>query len=224
MKNKIALIVYVISCLFCVVSNTIDFRNGMLWSKVAIIPAIAIYYLLKSNFKINILLSGVLLSCYLGDIYILISPNDHTTVEILSFLTAYLLLVFYLLPNFLKIKWKYSENGNLLVITSAALAILAYSILALKFDKIVTGLPVLIFYAITLSSLLLMSIIEYFRSNSKASMHLVVACILFYFSDSFYIITKFYLAFSILDFAQLVAQVLSYYFLVHFFIRNEKTD
>jgi hypothetical protein len=71
MKAKIALIVYFIACLFTIVSNTIGFRDGMLWSKVAVVlvvPEIALYYLAKSNYKINVLLGGVLLSCYLGDI------------------------------------------------------------------------------------------------------------------------------------------------------------
>lgn len=224
MKSKIALILYFISCLFTIVSNTIGFRDGMLWSKVAIVPAIALFYVIQSKYKMNVLLSGVLLSCYLGDIYILISPDAHTSVEILCFLTAYLLLVFYLLPEFLKIKWRYSENLALVILTATALATLAYFILGLKFEKIGTSLSVLVFYGITLSFLLLMSIVEYFRSNNKASINLVIACIFFYFSDSFYIIHKFYLSFAILDFVQITTQVLSYYFLVHFFLLAEKKE
>ena len=222
MKSKIVLLVYFIACISTIVSNTVGFRDGMLWSKVAIVPAIAFYYFLKSNRKINVLLSGVLLSCYLGDIYILISPNDHTSVEIACFFTAYLLLVFYLLPDFLKIKWSYKENLVLIAITSFVLAILAYLILTLKFEKIDISMIVLLLYGVMLSFLMLISIVDYFRSSTEVSLNLLFACVFFYFSDSFYIINKFYLSFSILDFVQIVTQVFSYYFLVNFFVLREQ--
>jgi hypothetical protein len=194
----------------------------MLWSKVAIVPAITFYYLIKRNYKINFLVAGILLSCYLGDIYILMSPNDHTSVEILCFFSAYFLLVFYLLPDFLTIRWRDNENVALIIFTSFALVVLAYLILNLKFNKLGTNFIVLLTYGVTLSFLLLISIVSYFRSITKASFNLVVTCIFFYFSDSFYIINKFYLSLSVLDFVQIGTQVLSYYFLVNFFILNEE--
>ena len=224
MKSKIALILYFFSCLFTILSNTIGFREGMLWSKVAIVPAISYFYFVQSNYKINILLSSVLLSCYLGDIYILICPSAHTFVEILCFLIAYLLLIFYLLPNFLKIKWRYSDDLTLILLTSTALAVLTYFILDLKFDRIGTNFSILVLYGVALSFLMLISIVTYFRSNNKAHINLVITCIFFYFSDSFYIIHKFYLSFAILDFVQITTQVLSYYFLVNFFLLSEKTN
>lgn len=221
MKARIALIIYFISCLFAIVSNTIGFRDGMLWSKVTIVPAVALYYLIKSKYKINVSLIGVLFCCYVGDIYILISPNDHTSVEILCFFFAYLLLVIYLLPNFLKIKWRYNQHLVLMILSCVALAVLAYLILTLQFEKIQIGIIMLVLYAITLSFLMLISIVEYFRKSNKASFNLLIACMFFYFSDSFYIIDKFYLAFFILDFVQLITQVLSYYFLVNFFMLSK---
>jgi hypothetical protein len=222
MKSKIALITYFLAALITVASNTVGFRDGMLWSKVAIVPAISFYYAIKSNYKINVLLVGILLSCYLLDIYILISPNNHTEIEILCFFSAYFLLVFYLLPDFLKLQWKHNENLALIICTSFVLIVLAYLILNLNFNKIGTNFIVLLVYGITLSFLLLISIVECFRSTTKGTFNLVVACIFFYFSDSFYVITKFYLPLSILDFVQIATQVLSYYFLVNFFILNEQ--
>jgi hypothetical protein len=225
MKSKIVLIAYFISCIFTILSNTIGFRDGMLWSKIVIVPIIAYYYLLKSNYKINFLLVGVLLCCYLGDIYILLSPNDHTSVEIVCFFSAYLLLTFYLLPDFLKINYRFYENLVLIVSSSAVLTILAYYILNLKFEKIEIGTMVLVSYGTTLSFLMLISIAEYFRKSTGASFNLLFACLFFYCSDSFYIVNKFYEAFFIFDFIQITTQVFSYYFLVNFFVlREQKTS
>ena len=222
MKSKIILTAYLIACAFTILSNTIGFRDGMLWSKIAIVPLIAYYYLVKSNHKINYFLAGILLSCYLGDIYILVSPNDHTVVEVACFFTAYVLLIFYLLPNFLRMKWHKYENVLLIVSSSVALAILAYFILSLKFEKIEIGTIMLVSYGLTLSFLMLISIVQYFRTSTEVSFNLLFACLFFYCSDSFYVINKFYEPFFIFDLIQITTQVFSYYFLVHFFILREQ--
>ncbi|MFT5253856.1 MAG: hypothetical protein ACI87N_002908, partial [Flavobacteriales bacterium] len=143
-------------------------------------------------------------------------PNNHTSVEIICFFTTYLLLVFFLLPSFLKIKWRHNENLVLTIFSALAIVVLAYFILTLEFEKIEISFIVLVLYGITLSFLLLISILEYFRKVNKAAFNLLIACIFFYFSDSFYIIDKFYLALFMLDFVQTIAQVLSYYFLVNY--------
>lgn len=222
MKSRFALAIYLISCLVSVVCNTINLRDGMLWSKVIIAPAIAFYYILKNdNNSTGVLPLGILFCFYFGDIYILFSPNDHTTIEIYSFLAGYTLLLIYLLPRYLSFKLNFTKNSNIAFFAIFALTILAYFILSLEFEQLKVSFSSLILYGIVLSLLMLIAIIKYFGNSNKAYFNLMIACLFFYFSDSFYIITKFYLSFIVLDFFQILTQVFSYYFLVQFFILKE---
>lgn len=222
MKNNIVKAVYFAACLFAILCNSLGYIDGMLWARAAALPAIVYYYLRVSNFKINCLISGIFIFCYIGEIYSLISPNDHLIIDVICFLLAYLTLIVYLVPNFSKINWKHPYNLVLIAFASTSLLIIGYLVLTLKLEKIDISTSILIFYGIVVSILLFISIMEYFRKNTLVSVHLLIACIFFYFSDCFYIINNFYLAFFVFNFVQIVMQVLSYYFLVNFFILNEQ--
>ena len=222
MKSRFVLAVYLISCLVSIVCNTIDLRDGMLWSKVIIVPAITFYYILKNdNNSIGVLPLGILFCFYVGDIYILLNPNDHTTIEIYCFFSGYTLLLIYLLPRYLSFKLNFTKNSIIVFFAAFALTILSYFILSLEFEQLKVSFSSLILYGIVLSLLMLVAIIKYFGNSNKAYFNLMIACLFFCFSDSFYIITKFYLSSSVFNFVQIATQVFSYYFLVQFFILKE---
>lgn len=221
MKSKIFLILYFVACFFAIAFNTIGEREAMLWSKVVLLPAIVCYYLAVGNIKVNWLLGSIFLSCYIGEIYVLINPKDYITVSILSFLLAYLLLILYLLPEFLKVKWSNLNTLILIIATVISLLVLDYFILSLHFEKLESSLTFLALYSFFLSTLLLISVVHYFRRSTLTTLNLLIACLFFYFSDSFSLIDKFYLSSSVFNFVQIATQVFSYYFLVQFFILKE---
>ena len=221
MRSKIVLTLYFAACFSAIVFNTVGLKQGMLWSKVVLIPAIACYYLAVVNNKKNWLIGSIFLSCYIGEIYVLVSSKEYVTVSILSFLAAYFLLLLYLLPDFLKIKWSNYHNLILIVATAVSLVVLDYFILSLQFEKLESSLTFLAIYSFFLSALLLISVVHYFRRSTLITLNLLIACLFFYFSDSFSIIDKFYLSSSVFDFVQISTQVFSYYFLVQFFILKE---
>jgi hypothetical protein len=213
---------YFLACIFTILFSTIGKIDWMLWSKAFVLPSALWYYLNATNYKIDFVQAGVFISCFIGDIYRLIFPNNYETGQVLSFLTAYILLLYYIFPSFIKINLKYKYNLLLLVLIVISLSTLSYFILTLKFEKMQINILYLILYSVILETLFCVAMVEYNHRITLVSVNLLMLIILFVFSDMFYMIDKFYLSFIVFNFTQIFTQVFSYYFLVIFFILNNK--
>lgn len=215
-------VLYFLACIFTILFSTIGKIDWMLWAKAFVLPSALWYYLNATNYKIDFIQAGVFLSCFIGDIYRLIFPNNYVTGEVLSFLTAYILLLYYIFPSFIKINLRYKYNLLLIVLIIVSLSTLSYFILTLKFEKMQINILYLILYSIVLETLFCIAMVEYNRRITLVSVNLLMLIIFFVFSDMFYMIDKFYLSFIVFKFTEILTQVFSYYFLVNFFILNDK--
>ncbi|OCB78620.1 hypothetical protein [Flavobacterium crassostreae] len=223
MKIKtIAKVTYFSAAFFTILWSTIEDKQWMLYSKALVLPSIVFYYLIRTQFKIDFLKGAIFLFSYLGALYPLLFPDKDETVYILCYLFSNVLLLGYLLPNFIKWYSKYSYSLILIVFTSVLLTILAYFILTLQFEKMHIPIFYLVVYAIILSFLVFIAVVEYNRKSNRCNSNLLLLAILYLLSDCFYMFNKFYVPFSIFNFINVSTQVFSYYFLVHFFILNQK--
>lgn len=220
--NTLSIVLYFSACFATIFFNTVGQEDYMLWSKVFIVPSIALYYLSITSYKVDFVKAGIFGFSFIGDIYRLISPNNFETGQIICFLASYILLLYYIFPSFIQINLKHKYNILLIALIVFLLTTLAYFILSLKFEKMQINMSFLIFFSIILETLLCIAIVEYSRKATNVTVSLLMLVIFFVFSDCFYIINKFYLAFSVFDFIQIFTQVFTYYFLVNFFISHEK--
>ena len=224
MPKIIAKAAYVFFCLSTIYFNTVDNMEGMTWSKAFVVPTILLVYLQHSNWKISFLKAAIFASCFLGDTYRLISPDNYETGQVLCFLIGYLFLLYYLFPEFIKKNLQQKQNVFITALTVTCLTSLSYFILNLNFDALETNPYILMFYSLILAILICTAILEYNRKPDEVSVNLLMLTMFFVFSDAFYIINKFYLSFSLFNFIQITTQVFSYYFLLNLFLGDKRLE
>ena len=222
--RSIIQIAYILFCIATITFNTIGIMEYMTWSKAFVVPLALLLYLQHSTWRITYLKASIFLCCFLGDTYRLIMPYNYETGQVICFLTAYLLLLYYLFPQFISENIRQKKHMFIVTATIICLTALAYFILNLNFEKLETNYYILLFYSLILSLLICVSIVEYNRKPDAVSVNLLMLTMFFVFSDCFYIINKFYLPFSLLNFIQITTQVFSYYFLIHLFLDQKRLE
>jgi uncharacterized membrane protein YhhN len=224
MKASIpSLILYFSACVATVLFNLTEQESLLIFAKSMVVPSIFIYYLITNNYKIDLIKTGIFLFSFIGDVFILMKYDHSETGSILSFLIVYLLIIILFVRSFKNV------NLNKLGILSllGVMIIIAYlsiTILSLQFEKMKTDFTVIIIYSIVLSIVICFSVINYIIKSSYAFLNLVIMSICFLLSDVFYILNAFYLSLSTFSLIETLTQVFSYYFMVNYFIENDKAQ
>lgn len=225
MKIKTVIkVLYISICVLTIAFNTLGETNLMLWAKTLVVPSIFWLYLLMTNFKIDFIKTVIFLSCYIGDIYRLLFPHNYENGQVLFFFLAYIFMLYYMFPSFIRINLMHKYNMILLIVTALCLSTLAYFILNLKFENMEIDSVALVPFGIVLEALMCIAIIEYSRKITLVTTNLLMLIIFFVFSDCFYILNRYYIAFFLFDFLQITTQVFSYYFLMNYFITAEREN
>ena len=102
------------------------------------------------------------------------------------------------------------------------MAYLSITILSLKFEKMRSDFSILIIYSVVLSVLICISVVSYIARSTYVFLNLVLMAICFMISDMFYVLNGFYLPLSAFRLIEMITQVFSYFFMVNYFIGNDK--
>jgi uncharacterized membrane protein YhhN len=194
----------------------------VLYAKSIVVPSIFIYYLTANNYKIDLIKAGIFLFSFIGDVFILMNYNDSEIGSVLSFLIVYLLLIIYLFRDLKKIKFDKIDVLSLISVL-IVMVVLSITILSLQFEKMKTDFSIIIIYSIALSILICISVINYIAKNSFAFLNLLLMSVCFLLSDVFYVLNGFYLSLSVFSLIEMTTQVFSYFFMVSYFIENDKS-
>ncbi len=219
--NLPSLIVYFAACLFVIGFNFLGDQTYVNYSRSFIVPAIFVYYLITNNYKIDLIKGGIFLFSFIGDIFNILKIEESPIGALISFLISYLLLLKLIIDDFRRIRLDKNDVLSMLVIT-VAISIIAFSVLSLKFEDMQLDFSVYVIYGLTLSLLSLLSIMNYMKKGTYAFFNLIITITCFLISDIFFILNSFYLKLYIFSMTGLIPQVLSYFFLVNYFIENEK--
>lgn len=193
----------------------------VLYAKSFIIPLIFCYYLVTNEYKIAGIKTLIFLFCFIGDIFNLLNFNISAVGALISFLIAYLLLLKLSYTDFRSLNYKERDRFPILILFLFVVTI-ASSILSLNFENIAFNFSLYIIYGIVLSLLIFISITNYLIKPNYTFLNLTIMCICFLISDAFFMISKFYLSLFALSFIGNAVQVYSYYFMVTYFIENDK--
>jgi hypothetical protein len=193
----------------------------ILLSKSIIVPCIFVYYLIENNYKFDLSKVLILLLCFAGDVIILLDLKFSFIYSVYAFFMVYLLLFKFVLQDSKTINFIKKDFISISIV-SFLLIFLLISILNLKFQKDVSNDRIFIIYGITLFFLSVISISNYISKGSSAVFYCALMITCFLLSDVFYVLNHFYFKLPVFEIITLSSQVLSYFFMVSYFLEKDK--
>lgn len=219
--SKPSLCFYISACFLVVIFKLLGLNSYMLYVKSAIIPSIFIYYFISNNYKISFAKAMIFLFCFIGDIFNLLQFEISPLGALMSFLLVNLLLLKFSFDDLRTLKFDERDRIPIVISLLFILAI-SISVLSLRYENIVFDFSLYIIYGIALAILNFVAITNYLKKSNYAFMNLVIFCVGSMISDVFFMINKFYLPLFAFGFIQVSVQVFSYFFMVTYFIENDK--
>ena len=223
MKAKTpSLLLYFLACILTVVLTLVGQESYLLYTKSLLLSSIFTYYLTTNNYKIDLIKGGIFLFSFIGDVFVLMRYVDSEIGSVLSFLIVYLLLIIHLVRGLKKIKFDKIDLLSLISII-IVMIVLSITILSLPFENMKTDFSIIVIYSIVLSILICISVIKYIIKSNFAFLNLLLMSLCFLLSDIFYVLNGFYLSLSAFSLIEISTQVFSYFFMVNYFIANNKS-
>ena len=219
--NTPSLIFYFTACALTILFDLAGQESLVFYAKSLVVPSIFIYYLTTNNYKIDLIKAGIFLFSFIGDVFVLMNYDDSEIGSVLSFMMVYLLLIIYLIRGFNNLKFNKSDILTMLGVV-VLMTYLSVTILSLQFEKMKTDFSIIVIYSVVLSVLICISVVSYIARSSYDFLNLVLMATCFMLSDIFYVLNGFYLPLSAFSLIEMTTQVFSYFFMVNYFIENDK--
>ncbi|MFE3870667.1 lysoplasmalogenase family protein [Flavobacterium sp. ZS1P70] len=220
--NTPSLILYFIASILSIVFTLAGPDSYLIYAKSLVVSSIFIYYLTTNNYKIDLIKGGIFLFSFIGDVFILMDYEDSEIGVVLSFLIVYLLLIIHLIPSIKKIKLGTLDLISMISII-IVMVVLSITILSLPFEKMKTDFSLIIVYSIVLSIMICISVVKYISKSNFVFLNLLLMSLCFLLSDIFYVLNGFYLPLSAFSLIEISTQVFSYFFMVNYFIANDRS-
>jgi hypothetical protein len=212
-----SLILYFTACIVYVALTAAGLYDMSVYAKAVIIPAIFFYYMIKTKYRVDLVVILALIIAYIGDIYILMGFSDALEVSILCFGTVYLIMLIYVIKDFIRLRFKRLDVLVILVV-AAMLAFLLQNVMSLEFGDYEKSIGLFAVYGIVLGVLSLFSAANYIADGCYAFLNLVLLMICFIVSDLFFAFNRFYLQLPVFESIAVTAQVLAYLFMSRYYI------
>jgi hypothetical protein len=220
--NTPSLILYFLACAITILFNLMETYTFAIYSKAVIVPSIFIYYLVTNNYRISGTKSLIFLFSFIGEVYLLMDNLHAETTPIICFLLVYSLILKFVISDFRKLSFNKKEVfqilGMLILISS-----LFITILNLKLEKLRFDFSVFIIYAFLLGILGLLSFSNFIAKPSYTFLNLILMSTCFIISNVFYVLDNFYFPLVTFKIIGNTAQIFSYFFMVNYFIGNDKS-
>ncbi|UOK42091.1 MULTISPECIES: hypothetical protein [Flavobacterium] len=222
-KSTPALLLYFAASLMYVLSIAFQWDDTFaLLFKPMIFPAIYFYYWQESKSKPQLMSSLILLLFFVGDMIILVDSKNLLIPLILSNLFAYSILTFSVTGDLLKIKNPEISNLKILTVFTVItiLVSLLYFAMSLVFNASGSNFSLMMVYGIVLMLLSITILIYYVLKSDTASFFVLMTIICFIISDLFHILYNYYEHFQVFININVCCQVISFYFLVKYFLHQ----
>lgn len=218
-----ALILYWLSSFFFVLFFMLDYGYPTLVAKSAVIPSIAMFYYNSRPRKFQPIPLAVLLFSYIGDVAVLIDSVDFFVYSAYAFFVVYLLLIVYAVSDLKTVSFK-RRDIQISVLVSCLLIYLVVSVLEMQFSNPKGQSFIYLVYALILTILAILVFSGYIAKGSLQYLNFGLAVACFVASDVFYSIKSFYVYSDFIQMLTISMQMLSYYFLVQYFILREEAE
>jgi hypothetical protein len=198
----------------------LDYGYPTLVAKSAVIPAIGMYYYNSRPRKFEAIPLIVLIFSYIGDVAVLIDSVDFFVYSAYAFFVVYALLLIYAISDIKNVSFK-TRDTLISILVSCLLIYLVISVLEMQFSNPKGQNFIYLIYAFILTTLAILVFSGYIAKGSLQYLNFGLAVACFIASDIFYSIKSFYVYSDFIQMLTISMQMLSYYFLVQYFILRE---
>ncbi|SHG24269.1 hypothetical protein [Flavobacterium defluvii] len=219
--NKPSLILFFLALLFTIIFDWTEQDFLSIYAKAIVLPAIFIYFLISSEFKIKKTESLIFLFCFIGQVFDLMDIEISEIGAVISFLIVYALIMKLFLLEHERIKLK---KKDILPISIVIIFIvyLLISVLSIKFDNTKEFDYIYIIYGIILSYISYFSFVSYITKGTFITLLMSLMAVSYIFSDIFYIFNEYFSHSVVLVLIRDITQILAYYFMVEYFLEKTK--
>ena len=224
MNKRTILYAFIVVCVLYFFSSLLHLDSLEIIVKPLFLPILFIYYLKKNRGKYQIFVVLSFVFYYISEVLFLLSSTINFLYGIFFNLISYLILLYIIGIDFLKIL-KFKKHIENLLVVLFMLTFLIYLfvsiILLIDFNSGAEKM-LLYFYGITLILLCSISIASYMLKYSSLNLFLMLMTILFIVSDVFYLLIIKIEYNWVFKSVNLIAQLLSYYFFVVYSLIKSK--
>lgn len=214
--SKSALYLFISASLIVILSSVLKYDNIVMLAKPMIIPSAFFYYLQTKKTPLDLSVTAIFISFFIGDMIILVLGDSAIKMILLTFLTGYLMLFKSIVEDLVKIEFDFSSLLYVFVLMILLGGIL-YFILDLPITQIIENYWLFMIYGIVLIVLVLLSTYNYVSNQNINSFNLLIATLSMLLSDLFYCFYNYVMKSSLLDAMNLFTQFLSYYLLIKYY-------
>lgn len=214
--SKSALYLFISASLIVILSSVLKYDNIVMLAKPMIIPSAFFYYLQTKKTLLDLSVTAIFISFFIGDMIILVLGNSAIKMILLTFLIGYLMLFKSIVDDLVKIEFDISSLLYVFVLMILLVGIL-YFILDLPITQIIENYWLFMIYGIVLIVLVLLSTYNYVSNQNINSFNLLIATLSMLLSDLFYCFYNYVMKSSLLDAMNLFTQFLSYYLLIKYY-------
>lgn len=225
MKNSSpALYLYFISGILFFLSIILNLETAAMFIKPIIVPSILFYYLEKKKAKTNFWYVLVLLLFFASGVLNLFDDKLAFVYVMIINALAYSALSVFVMKHILEHKFKNVNRFNLFYILFTVLFLLCliYVIFFIVFDNNNQLYYLIILYCIALFSLTLFNTLLSSLNFNQANSYLMIAIFCYLICDVFYVLYYYYYDFLFFRYMSIFCNVISFYFLVHYFLSDKK--
>ncbi|WP_374548476.1 hypothetical protein [Flavobacterium sp.] len=214
--SKSALYLFISASLIVILSSVLKYDNIVMLAKPMIIPSAFFYYLQTKKTPLDLSVTAIFVSFFIGDMIILVLGDSAIKMILLTFLIGYLMLFKSIVDDLVKIEFDFSSLLYVFVLMILLGGIL-YFILDLPITQIIENYWLFMIYGIVLIVLVLLSTYNYVSNQNINSFNLLIATLSMLLSDLFYCFYNYVMKSSLLDAMNLFTQFLSYYLLIKYY-------
>ena len=214
--SKSALYLFISASLIVILSSVLKYDNIVMLAKPMIIPSAFFYYLQTKKTPLDLSVTAIFVSFFIGDMIILVLGDSAIKMILLTFLIGYLMLFKSIVDDLVKIEFDFSSLLYVFVLMILLGGIL-YFILDLAITQIIENYWLFMIYGIVLIVLVLLSTYNYVSNQNINSFNLLIATLSMLLSDLFYCFYNYVMKSSLLDAMNLFTQFLSYYLLIKYY-------
>lgn len=222
---KPALALYIIAGILFLCSAIFQSENLALISRPIVSSSMLFYYVQESRGKVSLWNIVILLLLFTGGIFNLFEDSLALMYVLLFNLTAYSILLGFILKKVFEINYKLLDNVNLsyIVLMTLFLGCLLYMCLFLIFDPSSELYAYIIFYGFVLLLMGILISVLYSLNYNQENYFLMMTILCFIICDLFYAVYYYYYSFIWFRYLSITCNILSFYFLVNYFLANSKS-
>ncbi|UWY26697.1 hypothetical protein [Flavobacterium sp. TR2] len=219
--NKPSLILFFLALFCTIIFDWAKQDFFATYAKAIVLPAIFIYYLISSEFKIRKIEGLIFFFCFVGQVYDLMDVESSEIGGVLSFLIVYALIIVIFIREHERIKL---TKRDILPISIVVVFIvyLLISVLSLQLDNMRKFIVLYSVYGIVLSVLSYFCFVSYITKGTHIALLMSLMAISYIFSDIFYIFNEYFSYSVVLVLIRDTTQILAYFFMVEYFLEKAR--